>query len=339
MGSPLFGLLADFYVSNLESQLFSLNNHFATKYIKFYCKYVDDILILYDGSDANLIALFNLINNISNLDFTIEKEVNNSINFLDLTISKNMSNSSLNFNIFRKPTTTDTIIPKNSFTSFKYKEAAFRFLFHRAINTPLNTENFNSEIYNIIKIGLNNGYNIKDMQNIFYKVHNNKVISFIYPHYKLPPKYISISHYNPTINQLHHITKTHNIHIATKNNTKISNMLVNNKHKFHFHLLNGVYKISCSECNKIYIGQTGRNLLTRFKEHNKDKNSAIFKHITETKHKISLNNMELIHNQPKSLKLDLLEEYEIYKQSKNNTDNLLNEIIENKYSRLYHKFN
>jgi hypothetical protein len=32
----------------------------------------------------------------------------------------------------------------------------------------------------------------------------------------------------------------------------------------------GVYKLNCNSCHKAYIGQTGRNFKTRFKEHIQD---------------------------------------------------------------------
>jgi dsDNA-specific endonuclease/ATPase MutS2 len=51
----------------------------------------------------------------------------------------------------------------------------------------------------------------------------------------------------------------------------------------------GIYKITCQSCQKVYIGQTGRNLKTRFKEHirsirfNKDE-SAYAQHILNRGH-------------------------------------------------------
>jgi hypothetical protein len=42
----------------------------------------------------------------------MEEESDNKINFLDITISKQEGN--ISFNIYRKPATTDTIIPSDS---------------------------------------------------------------------------------------------------------------------------------------------------------------------------------------------------------------------------------
>lgn len=40
-----------------------------------------------------------------------------------------------------------------------------------------------------------------------------------------------------------------------------------------------IYKFVCTNCSVSYIGETERNLSTRIKEHYKDKNSHVFKHV------------------------------------------------------------
>ena len=45
---------------------------------------------------------------------------------------------------------------------------------------------------------------------------------------------------------------------------------------------NVIYKFVCAGCNASYIGETGRHLSTRIKEHFKDKNSHVYKHINST---------------------------------------------------------
>jgi len=38
-----------------------------------------------------------------------------------------------------------------------------------------------------------------------------------------------------------------------------------------------VYKINCNDCDKVYIGQTKRHLVTRIKEHRNNKYKESFK--------------------------------------------------------------
>ena len=55
-----------------------------------------------------------------------------------------------------------------------------------------------------------------------------------------------------------------------RTNDSIQNILMNNKQLMNNtdkYTQSGVYKLSCPNCNKAYVGQTGRNFLIRFNEH------------------------------------------------------------------------
>ena len=76
---------------------------------------MDDILIIYDESTTNVGDLLHCFNNLNpKLKFTLEKEVGGRINFLDLTFHREHNKFSID--IYRKPTLTDTIIPKTHAT-------------------------------------------------------------------------------------------------------------------------------------------------------------------------------------------------------------------------------
>jgi hypothetical protein len=91
---------------------------------------------------------------VSTVKFTMETETDNKINFLDITIQKEID--ILSFNIFRKPTTTDIIIPRDSCHPPEHKHAAIRFLINR-MNT-YNLNNKKAEHDTIERIITNNGY-------------------------------------------------------------------------------------------------------------------------------------------------------------------------------------
>jgi hypothetical protein len=97
-----------------------------------YFRYVDDILIVYNPSTTDIYHVFNPFNNLKpTIKFTIKKD-DNGINFLELTIQKD--NNNLSFNVYRKPTTTVTIIPRDSCYQQEHKHAGIRYLVNR-INT------------------------------------------------------------------------------------------------------------------------------------------------------------------------------------------------------------
>jgi hypothetical protein len=58
--------------------------------------------------------------------------------------------------------------------------------------------------------------------------------------------------------------KDTNLNVAFKTASTVNNFLTNKKQIYE---QTGIYKITCRSCYKIYIGQTGRNLRTRYKEH------------------------------------------------------------------------
>ncbi|KAJ4438388.1 hypothetical protein ANN_14333 [Periplaneta americana] len=93
----------------------------------------------------------------------------------------------------------------------------------------------------------------------------------------------------------------------------------------------GLYKLKCNTCNNFYIGQTGRSFQTRYKEHitaiTKLQNTSTYaEHITNTNHTYRDINtdMEILHIQPKSQKLNTLEQYEIYRHTKTHPNDILN---------------
>jgi hypothetical protein len=84
---------------------------------------------------------------VPNMNFTLEKEENNKINFLDITIAK--EHDSISFGIYRKPTTTDVIIPNESCHPREHKAAAIRYFSNRMNTYKLTPESLQKETHNI----------------------------------------------------------------------------------------------------------------------------------------------------------------------------------------------
>ena len=86
------------------------------------------------------------------------------------------------------------------------------------------------------------------------------------------------------------IFKKFKITLAPKNNFTLGKLFNKPKDKTENNK-SGIYKIKCKDCEGCYIGQTSRNLETRYKEHmrrvkNKDLNkSAVAAHFWSHKYK------------------------------------------------------
>ena len=119
---------------------------------------------------------------------------------------------------------------------------------------------------------------------------------------------------------------------------KIGNLLLNCKQKVEIMDRSGIYKITCGSCDKFYIGQSGRTLHERLKEHQKRTTSALGKHLNEEKHSCDISGIRLLHETRKSKKMDLLEEYEILKHKQKYPEKILNYDTNFSKYRLYSHF-
>lgn len=97
MGSPLSGIISEIYINNFKKLVVNKNNKIFTKHILECHRYCNDVFVIWNGNNAILHALLNIMNIICNLVITGEP-----------------SNNCVSFDINRKPTTTDCIIPFNS---------------------------------------------------------------------------------------------------------------------------------------------------------------------------------------------------------------------------------
>ena len=132
MGAPTSSIFSEVYFQYLE--ITTIYNILVKHKIMGYFRYVDDILIVYRNKNADIYEVLNSFNSISpTLSFTIEEEKDNTINFLDISIYKT---NRINFRIYRKPATTDLIIPHDSNHPHEHKTSAIRYLASRLINTP-----------------------------------------------------------------------------------------------------------------------------------------------------------------------------------------------------------
>jgi len=157
MGAPSSGLIAEFFLQNLEDTHLT---HLRNKHdITAYFLYVDDILIIYDSRHTDIKNIQEDFNTLHpNMKFTAEPESNNQINFLDITIHKTPTKWATS--IYRKPSFTDSIIPYSSNHPPQHKHAAIRYL-HKRLNTyHLQHDKFKEELDTIHDIMRNNGFPI-----------------------------------------------------------------------------------------------------------------------------------------------------------------------------------
>lgn len=325
MGSNLSPLMAEMFLSNLECQI---SKHPLYPKILFYFRYVDDILLLFDGPLTEIHSFLSFMNSLHPaILFTMEIEQNRSINFLDLTIQRTYSNS-FTFSIFHKPTTTDSIIPYSSNHPPQHKFAFFHSAFHRLLSLPLSQDAFHCELNFIKQVAFNNGFPMHTINKIYHK-HTNKFLNYnlIRPPDIKPSKFNSLPYLGTISHIVKNILNKYNINISFKTEHNLSRYIANSKDKVQLLDKSGVYKLSCATdgCDVCYIGQTGRRLSARVDEHvkeikrfsNSDLTNCNIKsnfasHILWSKHNFDpACNVDLLHSCGKGGRLNLLEMLEI----------------------------
>lgn len=119
--------------------------------------------------------------------------------------------------------------------------------------------------------------------------------------------------------------RNYNITFAFKSNNTLYNVLINNKDEIDIMEKNGVYKIKRDDGLATYIGQIGRRLETRIRKYKKQTNFS-FSNIYYVRNNTQL--YSIIHNYHNSMKLKLLEEYEIDIHRNKDGCHLLNKQME-----------
>ncbi len=279
---------------------------------KIWIRYVDDIFCVFNIDRKNIDQFLQRINNWhKNLRFTIGYEQDASLAFLDVLVIR--ENDSFSTTIYRKPTHTDLYLLWDSNQCRKYKISLIKTLTIRIQRICSNLTLLKKEKDRLKETLINNGYpyhiirrGMKEGETIAKRLQQ--------PQQKIPTVqkqkiYFTIPYFGQeSIIFANRIRKTctkllpHiNLHIAFKKQGTIKqNFLPLQKGKdSSTQNTKIVYQIPCRDCDKIYIGETGRKRDKRMSEHTaairkKDTNSEMVKHILNTQHTIDFTNIETL---------------------------------------------
>ena len=133
--------------------------------IEGYYRSVDDILLIYNKNQTDIGEIVLSFNSLTpSLNFTLEQETDNKLNFLDITIIKVADR--ISFYIYRKPTTTEVIIPNDSCHPQEHKKPAIRYFLNRVNTYDIDTKRKQAEMDTIKQIIHNNRYDTSVLDNI-----------------------------------------------------------------------------------------------------------------------------------------------------------------------------
>ncbi|EFN65835.1 hypothetical protein EAG_05269, partial [Camponotus floridanus] len=269
-------IIAEFTLQDLKSRAIAT----LRVDLPFYFRYVDDVVLAAPPSmGRTILDTFNSFH--TRLQFAVEEGADNRLNFLDVTII--LEDGLFLFNWFHKPTLSGRYLHFESRHSLCQKKGKIIGLTDKVFwlsHSKFHKENFKF----IINILSNNGY---PLSFIFHTIIDR--LNILLPRYfifHISYLIFHISYFNvPYINN---ISDCESFRLCVRDlDVKLSYTGINNLCRFikvgkdkveKDSRSNIVYKINCMNCDASYVGQTGRLLRTRIKEHIRNLMSVIAEH-------------------------------------------------------------
>ena len=208
------------------------------------------------------------------------------MNYLDITVHR--PPKGWKTSIYRKPTFKDSIIPYSSNHPAQHKYAAIRYLYNKLHTYNLHDHEYRTEENTIHNIMFNNAFQIPPKT----KPHLKKITTPNIPKTTSTKKWATFTYIGKETTYITNLLKNTDLKIAMRTNNSIQKILMHNKqltNKADKYTPSGVYKLTCPDCNKTYVGQTGGKFLARFNENKatfrtNSQNSNFAKHLIEHTH-------------------------------------------------------
>jgi hypothetical protein len=278
IGNRLSGLLADVFVSQIQSSVMS-------NFVNIPCfRYVDDFLVITNNEQSATQILNAYNSNGGGLKFEMEKpDAHGSIPYLDFSLNVTNGNPVISF--YQKPCKkplfihADSAVPKSSFLSMIRNER--QRIIHRCTKTDARLKCLNS--FNIM------------LKQRGHQIPNRNLTTKTQITDKSSPKFfLNIPFVNDGIDKMvkksleplgvkiiisHKLTRLRNLlkprKVGTQRNGSCQICGLRSMDCTATHV---VYKMTCKKCNEFYIGSTWRRLHLRIREHKSIKSSLVYQH-------------------------------------------------------------
>jgi hypothetical protein len=148
----------------------------------------------------------------------------------------------------------------------EHKIAGINYLINRIITFPISEHNINKEKQTVDYLLKANGYHHLNARELIRrkKQHTGKDSN------QKQKKWASFTYVGKETKSITKPFKDFNVNISYRTRKIIGNFLNPHKSRNNLYEESGVYELKCQSCPGSYIGQTGWNFMTRYKEHIKD---------------------------------------------------------------------
>lgn len=328
MGGPLSRLLADLVLENRVEKI--IREHPVWKEIWDWVRLIDDTLSAWESVEQFMLFYQFLDNIHPSIKWTFELEVNGRLPIFDILIIR--EEAGFQTTVYRKPTHSDRYIHYTSSQAWKEKAGCIRTLKQRAVDYCSNNQLLEEELRHLHNTFKDNGYPDHLISKILYHDNKNK-------EKQQQPDLTRSFHvpYHPKARRLLKMLEIEfNTDIIYTKTTTLCDMITKKSRKPEASFTkNVVYNIPCKEpCQVSYIGQTGKTLITRIKQHSEmcrkkttsnklkseRKDNGLAYHHLKTGHDFDFNNTKILAVEKNYWRRLIVEGIEI--KNKPNTANL-----------------
>ena len=287
MGSPISPVVANIYMEFLEQEALET----AQTKPDIWLRYVDDTFVHWPHSRSDLDMFLDHLNSLCpSIQFTMEIEDERKLPFLDVQVTRDAESGIFRTAVYRKPTHTDRYLHYESYHPAHVKTGVIRTLLQRSRRICNSEAASTKEMRHIQKVFGNNGY----PTNFIRRAMNPK------PTLDSTQEVVAtvtIPYIRGTSESIRRILSKENIRVAFRSRTTVRSILTNVRPRISQHDKKGVvYCIPCQDCDKVYVGETGRTLNIRQKEHKRHlfngntEDSAVAAHAHQEVHDIDWEN-------------------------------------------------
>ena len=279
MGSPVSPVVANLCMEIIEESAISAS---ATP-PKVWKRYVDDSFIIIKKNSVS--TFHDTINSIDpKISFTIETENNGQISFLDTVVSR--KDGVVTIDVYRKSTHTDRYLDFYSHHEKKHKISTASTLLNSASNLPSTSAGKSKELIYVSNALESNGYPPSFISNILKKkpppetTPSPEELVGMFLKWADPSNsdsgFAVLPYIKGLTEPLSRLRRNNGIRTTSRPLKTLQQEFVSPKSRPPVdQQTNVVYKIPCASCPWSYIGETGRCLKTRVKEHTR--NTKAFK--------------------------------------------------------------
>ena len=226
------------------------------------------------------------LNSVNNaIQFTHEEEEEGKLPFLDTLVRKDQDGH-IHTGVYRKPTHTNQTLHFDSHHPLHQKLGVVKTLNRRAINVCSDDTSLKQE-----KEVLTNAFHGCGYPDWAIRSAKAPSIQWVNEKEEDPKGFVSIPYIKGVSEPISRILSGIGVKVAMKPTNTVKQSLVRPKDRENDENRSGVvYQISCQDCDAQYVGQTGRHLGERLKEHQRATRkgyhleSGVAEHVVDTGH-------------------------------------------------------